>query len=238
MEEQIGTRRIEAERLSHGDTLPPSWRSPSRICAVAGPVDERFVARPGVTGSAVSGAVRRRSALGQLRVRECGRLRVGGCSTDCVTVRICHRESYEPVWTKPPNRGSTRSSAKAATNQRRCEPRLSKPVGGACAPPGLRRRCVDSSTTRTMAPSGPAAMARHGEHLRRVARVTRGEVYRVTLPAVRGREQRGPGYGVIVQAEALLGLSTILIAPTSRSAGPRNVPPRGRDRRRADPGTR
>jgi mRNA interferase MazF len=55
--------------------------------------------------------------------------------------------------------------------------------------------------------------------------VTRGEVYRVTLPAGRGREQRGPRYGVIVQAEALLGLSTILIAPTSRSAAPATFRP-------------
>jgi len=48
--------------------------------------------------------------------------------------------------------------------------------------------------------------------------MTRGEVYRVKLPAARGHEQRGRRYGVIVQADALLGLSTVLIAPTSRSA--------------------
>jgi mRNA interferase MazF len=48
--------------------------------------------------------------------------------------------------------------------------------------------------------------------------VTRGDVYRVRLPAGRGHEQRGARYGVIVQADALLGLSTALIAPTSRSA--------------------
>jgi mRNA interferase MazF len=55
--------------------------------------------------------------------------------------------------------------------------------------------------------------------------VTRGEVYRVRLPAGRGHEQRGRRYGVIVQAEALLGLSTILIAPTSRSAAPATFRP-------------
>lgn len=55
--------------------------------------------------------------------------------------------------------------------------------------------------------------------------MTRGEVYRVRLPAGRGREQRGRRYGVIVQAEALLGLSTILIAPTSRSAAPATFRP-------------
>jgi mRNA interferase MazF len=48
--------------------------------------------------------------------------------------------------------------------------------------------------------------------------VTRGEIYRVRLPSARGHEQRGPRYGVIVQADALLGLSTAVIAPTSRSA--------------------
>jgi mRNA interferase MazF len=55
--------------------------------------------------------------------------------------------------------------------------------------------------------------------------MTRGEVYRVKLPAGRGREQRGRRYGVIVQAEALLGLSAILIAPTSRSAAPATFRP-------------
>lgn len=48
--------------------------------------------------------------------------------------------------------------------------------------------------------------------------MTRGDVYRVRLPDARGREQRGPRYAVIVQADALLGLSTALVAPTSRRA--------------------
>jgi len=48
--------------------------------------------------------------------------------------------------------------------------------------------------------------------------VTRGEIYAVRLPKGRGREQRGPRYGVIVQADELLELSTVLIAPTSRGA--------------------
>jgi mRNA interferase MazF len=55
--------------------------------------------------------------------------------------------------------------------------------------------------------------------------VTRGEVYRVRLPAGRGREQAGPGYGVIVQAEQLLGLSTAIVAPTSRGAAPATFRP-------------
>jgi mRNA interferase MazF len=48
--------------------------------------------------------------------------------------------------------------------------------------------------------------------------VIRGEVYRVRLPARGGREQAGPRYGVIVQEDQLLGLSTAIVAPTSRSA--------------------
>jgi mRNA interferase MazF len=55
--------------------------------------------------------------------------------------------------------------------------------------------------------------------------VTRGEVYRVRLPARRGREQAGPRYGVIVQADQLLGLSTAIVAPTSRSAAPATFRP-------------
>jgi mRNA interferase MazF len=47
--------------------------------------------------------------------------------------------------------------------------------------------------------------------------VTRGDVYRVRLPKRGGREQHGPRYAVIVQADDLLGLSTALVAPTSRS---------------------
>jgi mRNA interferase MazF len=47
--------------------------------------------------------------------------------------------------------------------------------------------------------------------------VTRGEIFRIRLLGY-GREQRGPRYGVIVQADEFLGLSTVLIAPTSRSA--------------------
>ena len=47
--------------------------------------------------------------------------------------------------------------------------------------------------------------------------MTRSEVYRVRLPKQGGREQHGPRYAVIVQADDLLGLSTALVAPTSRS---------------------
>jgi mRNA interferase MazF len=47
----------------------------------------------------------------------------------------------------------------------------------------------------------------------------------VRLPRGRGREQAGPRYGVIVQAEQLLGLSTAIVAPTSRSAAPATFRP-------------
>jgi mRNA interferase MazF len=47
--------------------------------------------------------------------------------------------------------------------------------------------------------------------------VTRGDVFRVRLPLRRGHEQHGPRYAVVVQADELLGLSTVLVAPTSRS---------------------
>jgi mRNA interferase MazF len=55
--------------------------------------------------------------------------------------------------------------------------------------------------------------------------VTRGEVYRVRLPRGRGRERAGSRYGVIVQADQLLGLSTAIVAPTSRSAAPATFRP-------------
>jgi len=55
--------------------------------------------------------------------------------------------------------------------------------------------------------------------------MTRGDIYRVRLPVSRGHEQRGPRYGVIVQADALLGLSTAIIAPTSRRAAPATFRP-------------
>ncbi len=47
--------------------------------------------------------------------------------------------------------------------------------------------------------------------------MTRGDVYRVRLPSRRGHEQHGSRYAVLVQADELLGLSTVLVAPTSRS---------------------
>lgn len=49
--------------------------------------------------------------------------------------------------------------------------------------------------------------------------MVRGEVFRLPSPrGVRGREQRGARFAVIVQADELLGLSTVLVAPTSTGA--------------------
>ncbi len=53
----------------------------------------------------------------------------------------------------------------------------------------------------------------------------RGDVHRVRPPAGRGHEQRGPRFAVVVQADELLGLSTVLVAPTSRSAAPATFRP-------------
>jgi mRNA interferase MazF len=55
--------------------------------------------------------------------------------------------------------------------------------------------------------------------------VSRGEIYRLRLPRGRGHEQRGARYGVIVQADELLELSTVVVAPTSRSAQPATFRP-------------
>jgi mRNA interferase MazF len=55
--------------------------------------------------------------------------------------------------------------------------------------------------------------------------VTRGDVFRVRLPAGREHEQRGPRYAVIVQADELLELSTAIVAPTSQSAAPATFRP-------------
>jgi mRNA interferase MazF len=49
--------------------------------------------------------------------------------------------------------------------------------------------------------------------------MVRGEVVRLGEPRrARGHEQQGARPGVVVQADELLDLSTVLIAPTSRSA--------------------
>lgn len=46
----------------------------------------------------------------------------------------------------------------------------------------------------------------------------RGDVFRLRLRRGSGHEQHGVRYGVVVQSDALLRLSTVLVAPTSTSA--------------------
>jgi mRNA interferase MazF len=56
--------------------------------------------------------------------------------------------------------------------------------------------------------------------------VVRGEVYRLPAPhRPRGHEQRGAHYAVVVQADEFLGLSTVVVAPTSASARPASFRP-------------
>jgi mRNA interferase MazF len=56
--------------------------------------------------------------------------------------------------------------------------------------------------------------------------VVRGEVFRLPAPRkVRGHEQRGARYAIIVQADEFLDLSTVLVAPTSTSAQPATFRP-------------
>jgi mRNA interferase MazF len=48
--------------------------------------------------------------------------------------------------------------------------------------------------------------------------VRRGDLFALRLPKGIGHEQHGKRYGVIVQSDALLPRSVVLIAPTSTSA--------------------
>lgn len=56
--------------------------------------------------------------------------------------------------------------------------------------------------------------------------MVRGEVFRLRLPrGGRGSEQRGVRYAVVVQADELLALSTVLVSPTSTAAPARSFRP-------------
>jgi mRNA interferase MazF len=48
--------------------------------------------------------------------------------------------------------------------------------------------------------------------------VVRGDVHAIKLPRDRGRVRHGRRYAVVVQADDLLALSTVVVCPTSRSA--------------------
>lgn len=53
----------------------------------------------------------------------------------------------------------------------------------------------------------------------------RGDVYELRPPRRAGHEQQGRRFGVVVQSDALLPRSVVLIAPTSRSARPASFRP-------------
>jgi len=56
--------------------------------------------------------------------------------------------------------------------------------------------------------------------------MVRGDVFPLPAPrGARGHEQRGGRYAVVVQADEFLGLSTVLVAPTSASARPASFRP-------------
>jgi mRNA interferase MazF len=48
--------------------------------------------------------------------------------------------------------------------------------------------------------------------------VQRGDIYELRPPRRPGHEQQGRRFGVVVQSDALLPRSVVLVAPTSRSA--------------------
>jgi mRNA interferase MazF len=56
--------------------------------------------------------------------------------------------------------------------------------------------------------------------------MVRGEVFRLPSPrSTRGREQKGPRYAVVVQADEFMALSTTIVSPTSTSARPATFRP-------------
>lgn len=55
--------------------------------------------------------------------------------------------------------------------------------------------------------------------------MVRGDVHAITLPRRRGRVQQGRRFAVIVQADDLLALSTIVVCPTSTSTPPASFHP-------------
>jgi mRNA interferase MazF len=55
--------------------------------------------------------------------------------------------------------------------------------------------------------------------------VVRGDVHAIKLPQRRGRVQKGRRFAVIVQADDLLALSTVIVCPTSQSAPPASFHP-------------
>jgi len=55
--------------------------------------------------------------------------------------------------------------------------------------------------------------------------VVRGDVRSIVLPHRRGHVQHGRRYAVVVQADDLLALSTVIVCPTSTSTPPASFHP-------------
>ena len=53
----------------------------------------------------------------------------------------------------------------------------------------------------------------------------RGDLFKLKISKSTGHEQTGDRFGVVLQADALLGGSTVIVAPTSRSAKPASYRP-------------
>jgi mRNA interferase MazF len=53
----------------------------------------------------------------------------------------------------------------------------------------------------------------------------RGDIYELHLPEGTGHEQRGRRFGVVVQSDAMLPKSVVVVAPTSTSARPASFRP-------------
>ena len=53
----------------------------------------------------------------------------------------------------------------------------------------------------------------------------RGDIFELRLPRGTGHEQRGRRFGVVVQSDALLPRSVVLVAPTSTIARPASFRP-------------
>lgn len=55
--------------------------------------------------------------------------------------------------------------------------------------------------------------------------MVRGDVHAITLPGRRRRVQHGRPFGVVVQADDLLSLSTVVVCPTSQTTPPASFHP-------------
>lgn len=53
----------------------------------------------------------------------------------------------------------------------------------------------------------------------------RGDIFSLRLPRGQGHEQQGRRFGVVVQSDAFLPRSVVLVAPTSTSAKPASFRP-------------